>query len=47
MTVKQGWHLAQAWYADRLAEGWRRHTPEEAQKVFDEVGLMGPFWQLT
>ncbi len=47
LTVDQGWRLASAWYHDRLAEDWRRRTPEEAEAVFSEVGLTGPFWQLS
>jgi hypothetical protein len=47
MTPDQGWRLAQTWYADRLSADWRRRTPEEAQAVFDSIGLAGPFWRLT
>lgn len=47
MTLDQQWRLADAWYRDRLAEDWRRRTPEEAQALFAEIGLTGPFWSLT
>ncbi len=40
------WRLAHAWYADRLSPGWRRRTPDEAQAVFEELGLTGDFWRL-
>jgi hypothetical protein len=40
------WRIAHAWYGDRLAPDWQRKTPEQAQALFDEVGLTGPFWQL-
>ena len=46
MTLDQQWRLAQIWYSDRLDPDWRRRTPEEAQQVFAEIGLTGPFWQL-
>ena len=46
LTPEQQWRLAHAWYADRLAPGWRRRTPEEAAAVFAEVGLVGDFWRL-
>jgi hypothetical protein len=45
MSVEQQWRLAQAWYANRLAPGWRRRTSDEAQAVFDQIGLTGPFWR--
>ncbi len=41
------WRLARAWYEQRLAPGWRRRTPEEAQALFDELGLTGSFWALS
>jgi alkylmercury lyase-like protein len=41
------WQLAQAWYADRLAPGWRRRKPAEAEAVFAELGLSGDFWRLA
>jgi hypothetical protein len=40
------WRLADAWYKDRLSPDWRRKTAEEAEAVFAEIGLVGPFWQL-
>jgi hypothetical protein len=46
LTPEQGWRLAKAWYDDRLSPGWKRKTPEEAQAVFDSIGLAGAFWQL-
>lgn len=45
-SVKQQWHLAKIWYADRADPEWLRRTPEEAQTVFASVGLTGPFWEL-
>jgi hypothetical protein len=46
-TPEQGWRLATAWFEDRLSPDWRRKSPEEAQAVFDSIGLVGEFWQLT
>ena len=45
-TVEQQWQLARIWYSDRAEPTWRRRTPEEAQAVFESVGLTGSFWQL-
>ena len=46
MSLFQIWGLAQAWYADKLTPGWRRHKPEEAEAVFESLGLTGDFWRL-
>jgi hypothetical protein len=46
-SPEQLWRLAREWYADRLSPGWRRKTAEETQAVFAEIGLTGPFWQLS
>ena len=47
LTLDQQWELARIWYADRMAPGWRRRTPEEAEAVFAPLGLTGAFWRLT
>lgn len=47
LTVKQQWELARVWYSDRLSPGWRRRTAEEAESVFERIGLTGDFWRLT
>ena len=47
LTLDQQWELAHTWYEDRLAPDWRRRSPEEAQDVFESLGLTGEFWRLT
>jgi hypothetical protein len=47
LTPDQGWRLAKAWYEDRLSPDWARKTPDEAQAVFDSIGLVGAFWAMT
>ena len=47
LTMAQQWQLARIWYADRLSPQWRRRTPEEAERVFADIGLTGSFWRLT
>jgi len=47
MTVHQQWELARAWYADRGSPDWRRRSPDQAQAVFERIGLTGDFWRLT
>lgn len=36
--------LAHDWYAQKLRPDWRRHSPEEAQALFDRLGLDQTFW---
>jgi hypothetical protein len=45
-SLGQLWDLSRTWYADRLSPAWRRATAAEAQRVFDGLGLSGPFWRL-
>jgi hypothetical protein len=47
LTPQQGWQLATEWFGDRLSPDWRRKTPEEAQAIFDGIGLTGQFWNLA
>jgi hypothetical protein len=46
LTPEQLWGLADAWYRNRLSPDWRRRTPDEAQEIFEGLGLTGPFWNL-
>ena len=46
MTIPQAWDLAQQWYGSRLEPDFRRPTKDEAQAIFERVGLKGPFWRL-
>lgn len=46
MSPALGWRLAHIWYADKLSPAWRRKTLDEAETVFADLGLTGPFWNL-
>jgi hypothetical protein len=46
LSVETGWKLARAWYSHKLEPDWRRHTVEEAEALFAELGLTGEFWRL-
>lgn len=46
ITPEQAWRLAHGWYRTKVRPDWRRHTLEEAEALFAEVGLAGPFWSL-
>ena len=43
---ERAWRLARGWYRDKVKPDWRRHTLEEAEALFREVGLTDPFWSL-
>lgn len=48
MTTEQCWRLAQAWHGkDRRESDWRRRTLDEAQAIFDSIGLTSSFWSLS
>jgi hypothetical protein len=38
--------LAQRWYGRHRDPEWVKWTTREAQQIFHEVGLSGPFWKL-
>jgi hypothetical protein len=46
ISLDQTWRLARGLYRDKLNPFWRRHTLEETQALFEEIGLTGPFWRL-
>ena len=46
LTLDQAARLAHAWYRSKLAADWRRHTADEAQALFAELGLDRDFWRL-
>lgn len=46
LTLDQAARLAHAWYANKLAPEWRRHTVEEAEALFARLGLDREFWRL-
>jgi hypothetical protein len=38
--------LAQRWWGSRLEPDWRPRALEDSQAILDDLGLVGPFWQL-
>ena len=46
LTLQRAARLAHAWYARKLAPDWRRHTADEAEALFAELGLDPEFWRL-
>jgi len=45
-SLQQAWELGRRWYGDKLSPDWRRATPDEAERVFTDIGLTGDFWRL-
>ncbi|WP_394826953.1 alkylmercury lyase family protein [Pendulispora albinea] len=46
VPVAQALDLARAWYGHHLDRDWRKWTLQEAQAIFERVGLTGPFFRL-
>ena len=46
LSLDQIARLAHAWYARKLAPDWRRHTSDEGEALFAELGLDHEFWRL-
>jgi hypothetical protein len=46
ITLDQAAKLARAWYVKKLTPGWRRHTTEEAEALFSQLGFDPEFWRL-
>lgn len=46
IAIDDAWRLSVAWYHDRLDPGFHARTPAEAQAIFRDLGLTGPFWSL-
>jgi hypothetical protein len=45
LSIPQLWELSQRWYRDRMSPEFHGRTIEQAQKIFDELGLTSEFWQ--
>ncbi len=47
VPLAQVWELARAWYGDRLAPDFRGRTAEQAEQIFQSVGLTSTFWRAS
>jgi hypothetical protein len=47
LTIEQATALAHDWYEKKLDPDWRRFTTEEAEAIFDDLGLDPGFWRLS
>lgn len=46
LSLSQTWALAQRWYHDRLRADFHGRTADEAQQIFQRLGLTSPAWSL-
>jgi hypothetical protein len=46
VPLEQCWELAKRWYKGREELDWLRPAPAELRKIFREVGLLDPFWEI-
>lgn len=46
LTLAQVAKLARAWYVKKLTPGWRRHSADEAEALFTQLGFDSEFWRL-
>jgi len=47
LPLPQLFALAHRWYGGHLAPDWVKHTPDQAAAIFEEIGLVGEFWELA
>lgn len=47
LKIEQATALAHAWYRNKLDPDWRRFTTDEAETIFDQLGLDPEFWRLS
>ena len=47
LPIERATALAHAWYRNKLDPDWRRFTTEEAEAIFDDLGLDPEFWRLS
>jgi hypothetical protein len=46
LSLDQTWELAQQWYHDRMRPDFHGRSAEQAQQIFQQVGLHSPAWSL-
>lgn len=46
MSLQTCWDLAPKWYAGRMERDWQRPNKETTQRLFENLGLKGEFWNL-
>jgi hypothetical protein len=47
IPLAQVWELSRAWYGNRLNPDFRGRTADEAEAIFQSVGLTSAFWRVS
>lgn len=47
MRMAEALKLSERWFGDYAQPDWRRKTPEEADAIFNELGLDRSFWSIS
>jgi ribosomal protein L10 len=45
LTVEQVWELSKLWYRDRLLPEFAGRSTEQANQIFEALGLKPSFWR--
>jgi hypothetical protein len=45
MSIELLWKLSQRWYQDRMSSEYHGRSIEQAQEIFEDLGLTSDFWQ--
>lgn len=46
MPASNLWSLAQRWFEGRLSPDWQPRSPRQSQRLLEDAGFIGAFWQL-
>lgn len=46
LPIESGMQLTQRWFGDYASPAWRRKSAQEAQAIFNEIGLDAAFWNI-
>jgi len=46
LSIDQVWKLSQRWYHTRLSLDYHGRSMEQAQEIFEELGLTSKFWKI-
>ncbi|EXJ70364.1 uncharacterized protein A1O5_06432 [Cladophialophora psammophila CBS 110553] len=44
ISLDKLWELSKAWYSDKATYDYERKTPQEAKKLFEDLGLDLRYW---
>ena len=46
LTPARIWELSKLWYHDRLSVDYHGRSPQQAEAIFREAGLISEFWKV-